>query len=101
MPYALAAGVVLALAAVYSQSLLVPIFLHFANNLLSLLIGSYLTPLLVLRIVGAGTACGAVLYILNRKKESSPTSKESFSALSLLPLLLYAVHCVLMAALKL
>ena len=101
LPYALAAGIILALAALYSQSLLVPVFLHFANNLLSLLIGNYVTLPLVLLIVGAGAACGAVLYLLNSKKEHTVTAKAPFSLLSLLPLLLYAAYCVLMAVLRL
>lgn len=101
MPYAFAAGIVLALAAVYSRSLLVPVFLHFANNLLSLLIGNYLTPLLVLLIVVAGAASGAVLYILKRKKENTAKAKEPFSSLSLLPLFLYAGYCAFMVIRKL
>lgn len=101
MPYALAAGIVLALAALYSRSLLAPIFLHFANNLLSLLIGNHLTPLLVVLFVGLGAASGCVLYILYRGKENTATTKAPFFPLSLLPLLLYAVYCILTAALRL
>ena len=77
------------------------LFLHFANNLLSLLMGNRLTPALILLFVGMGIACGAVLYILYRKEEKTVSPKEPLAALSLLPLLLYATYCVFMAALRL
>ena len=101
MPYALAAGIVLALAALYSRSLLLPIFLHFANNLLSLFIGNRLTTPGILLFVGLGAAAGVTLYFLSRKKEMVPIPKEPLSFLSLIPLLLYAAYCIFIAALRL
>lgn len=101
MPYALAAGVVLALAALYSHSLLLPVFLHFANNLLSLLIGKHLTPLLVFLLVGSGIVSGVLLYLLYRRGVKSARTKVPFAFPSIIPLLLYAAYCILMAVLKL
>ena len=101
MPYALAAGIVLALAALYSRSFLLPIFLHFANNLLSLFMGDRLTTPLVFLFVGLGATAGVALFFLSRKKESSPPPKEPLALLSLLPLLLYAAYCIFMAVLRL
>ncbi|MBO5653487.1 MAG: CPBP family intramembrane metalloprotease, partial [Clostridia bacterium] len=101
MPYALAAGIVLALAALYSRSFLLPIFLHFANNLLSLFMGDRLTLPLVFLFVGLGIASGITLFFLSRKKEEAPSLQAPLSFLSLLPLLAYAVYCIFIAALRL
>ena len=101
MPYALAAGAVLAAAALYSDSLALPVLLHFANNLLSLLIGAHLTLPLVLLFVSAGIGSGIALFFLNKgNRKEKATGHAPLRPLALSPLLLYALYSITMAVLR-
>ncbi len=100
MPYAFGAGLVLAAAALYSDSFLLPVLLHFVNNLLSLLIGKYLTLPLVLLFVLLGVVAAAALFLPGRK-ETRVSDRPTEKVRTLFPLLLYAVYCLTMAVFRL
>lgn len=101
MPYALAAGVVLGAAALYSNSVTLPVLLHFANNLLSLLIGARLTLPLVLIFVLLGALAAVALYVINHSQKNTKSVVTPTRAAALFPLSLYAVYCLTMAVLRL
>lgn len=100
MPYAFGAGLVLAAATLYSGSFLLPILLHFVNNLLSLLVGPHLTLPLVLLFVLTGVGAAVALFLLAHKGQNEkkpPTEKIQ----TLFPLLLYALYCLTVAVFRL
>ncbi len=99
IPYAFAAGLILGAAAVYSDSLTLPICLHLLNNLLSLAAGQYFTLPLVLALVGIGLASGGALLFLERKsKLAEKTPREAVSFLSFSPALPFVLFCLCMAS---
>ncbi len=82
IPYALLAGLLLALLYELTGSLLFPFLFHFANNLTSILLYFGATPLLVFSLLGGAALLGLLLLglVLWRKRPALPGPDAPLSA---------------------
>ena len=97
-PYALIAGLLLGVLAVWSEGVLFPLLFHFAYNLLAFFgDGIPKVPLLLLL---AGLAVLGVIFFLRSERPPRFQRGERLSFFPLLPLLLYALFPIALAVLN-
>ena len=72
LPYAVAAGILLALLYEWSGSLLFPMLFHLGNNLLSLLVHFTLTPVQFFLLLGAATLLTLPLFFIAARRARIP-----------------------------
>lgn len=76
LPYALVAGIALALLYEFSGSLLLPMLFHFGNNLLSLLVHFGLAPLHFFLALGIATAVTLPVLLLTVRRMGIPAPRR-------------------------